>query len=122
MGTKEQYCGRGNTEKDDQAKKLCSTPQCPRPLCAQPERGCKYVQSNEKNDDGCPKHPCGKLVCENTEQKVCCKAMTLECLSCQKDMTKEQYCGGGNTEKDDQAKKLCSTPQCPRPLCAQSER
>lgn len=36
---------------------------CPTPICKPPE-GCKYEHSDEKNENCCPKHPCGILKCK----------------------------------------------------------
>merc|ERR1711966_132758 len=95
----------------------CSTQKCPVAACVQPKEGCKYVPSNEKNDDGCPKYACGKLVCE--DKKTCCEAISKECLSCAKDMAVEQYCGEKNIQKDEEAKRLCNTQKCPVAACVQ---
>merc|ERR1712224_303920 len=102
--TKEEYCSKTNMEKDEQAKRLCKP--CPLPSCAAPKEGCRYVKSDEQNADGCPKYPCGNLVCE--EKKICCLALTAACLACKKDMTKEEYCSKANIEKDERAKNLCT--------------
>lgn len=38
-------------------------PNCPIPGCAQPGPGCTVVSSNELNENGCPKYPCGIYQC-----------------------------------------------------------
>lgn len=43
---------------------------CPMPRCAIPmmKPGCKMESSNEKNSRGCPRYPCGKVVCDESNQ------------------------------------------------------
>jgi hypothetical protein len=39
---------------------------CPMPRCRPAKRGCKYIKDGEKKKDGCPKRPCGKLICKSS--------------------------------------------------------
>ena len=40
---------------------------CPMPRCLPAKDGCQYVENDEKKKNGCPKHPCGKLVCKEED-------------------------------------------------------
>lgn len=39
-------------------------PICPMPMCAAPPEGCRMKPSAELNEGGCPKYPCGIMVCD----------------------------------------------------------
>eukprot|EP00942_MAST-04A_sp_MAST-4A-sp1_P000069 g69.t1 len=43
---------------------------CPMPRCMPPQPHCIIEPSMEKNENGCPKYPCGKITCEPKAPKV----------------------------------------------------
>ena len=63
--TGDNYC---NTCQCKDGSLLCTKmkcpPRCPIPGCIPPPEGCKYTDSPELDDEGCPKYPCGILSCE----------------------------------------------------------
>ena len=54
---------------DNDENKDCPTVDCS-PLKPESSR-CYYRPSSEKDDNGCQKHPCGKLVCRSCPQPRC---------------------------------------------------
>lgn len=65
---KQALCERGiDAEKISDDEIVCeiknAVPICPEPMCMAPRPGCTVTSSDELNDDGCPKYPCGQMVC-----------------------------------------------------------
>ena len=55
---------RGRTDRDAGRSRRPSDRGCPIPRCAAVLRpGCSRVKDEEKDEAGCPKYPCGKLMC-----------------------------------------------------------
>lgn len=71
---------------------------CPQVRCVR-KLGCKYAESDAKNDLGCPKFPCGVPTCRKW---MCCKALNAKCLACAARTSVARYC-----------QKHPRTPGCP---------
>ena len=70
----------------------CSTP-CPIATCVMPKHGCNRTYPQDKDANGCLIHLCGVDVCPlPPEERLCCRAMTADCLSCNLDISVEEYC------------------------------
>jgi hypothetical protein len=60
-------CERGldeNLLQDDDVVCVSDFSICPTVMCAAPPEGCRYIPSDEKNEDGCLTYSCGVLVCD----------------------------------------------------------
>ena len=69
-------------------------PKCPMRMCPRTmiPIGCRLERSNEKDRRGCPKDPCGKVVCDKCPPPIC--PATLPRPGCKKVHTEEKDSDG----------------------------
>merc|ERR1719261_402979 len=101
---------------------------CPKPMCKPPRQGCKLIQSEEVNDFGCLKYPCGIEKCEKEEKKMCpfkhCRKFFDGCNECKCEHTTnghsivvgctKMFC---ETFKEPKCLDFEEEHHCPKPMC-----
>lgn len=92
--------------------KKCVKSECPIPSCIAPPEGCTYEFSDEKDENGCPKFPCGNLVCSSSGFISDCGSKG----SCRGNSGEELTCPSG-TECSGLPAYGCYPPGCPVPIC-----
>lgn len=89
-----------------------STSGCPIPSCAPPPEGCNYEFTDEKDENGCPKFPCGNLICSSSGLTDACAPKG----SCRGDNGEQLSCPNG-TECSGLPAYGCYPLNCPVPIC-----
>lgn len=89
-----------------------STSGCPIPSCAPPPEGCTYESNDEKDENGCPKFPCGNLVCSSSGLTDACAPRG----NCRGDNGEQLSCPSG-TECSGLPAYGCYPLNCPVPVC-----
>lgn len=89
-----------------------STSGCPTPSCASPPKDCTIENSDEVDENGCPKFPCGKTVCSSSGLVSDCSSQG----SCRGNNGESLQCPSG-TECSGLPAYGCYAPGCPVPIC-----
>merc|ERR1711988_1887388 len=85
---------------------------CPMPRCRQAPPGCKYIKDDKKKKNGCPRHPCGKLICKEGDHDDTLCPMP-RCLPAKDGC---QY-----VENDEKKKNGCPKHPCGKLVCKEED-